>query len=234
MSTLIARGNFWRKGNPDWFWALEGVDLMVSGPGKRIGIIGDNGSGKTTLLRIIAGVTRPTKGAVTVHGRVVPLLELGAGMHPELTGRENIYLNGIILGMRRREVRRKLDAIGDFAGVSRFLDMPLKHYSLGMVMRLGFSVAIHVDADILLVDEAWGIGDVGFQAKSFEQMGKMQAKGVATLLVSHDLQVVRRLTDEVLWLQSGRVMGFGPTESVIKAYLAATAERRHQTTLGEI
>jgi len=202
------------------------VDLTLSGSGKRLGIIGDNGSGKTTLLRVIAGVTQPTSGTVVVNGRVVPLLELGAGMHPDLTGRENIYLNGILLGMRRHEVRRKFDAIVEFAGVSEFMDMPLKHYSVGMTMRLGFSVAIHVDANILLVDEAWGVGDAGFQARSLEQMRRMHAQGVSSLLVSHDLTIIRQLTDEVLWLQSGRVAAFGPTESVVKSYLAANSERR--------
>ena len=210
-----------KNGSPDWFWALRDVDLSISGSGKRIGIIGENGSGKTTLLRIIAGVTEPTGGIVTVRGRVVPLLELGAGMHPDLTGRENIYLNGIILGMQRREVRRKLDRIVEFAGVADFLDMPLKHYSVGMTMRLGFSVAVHVDADILLLDEAWGVGDAHFQTKSAEQLRRMHAQGICSLLVSHDLEILRRLTDETLWLKAGRVAAFGPTGAVIQSYLAS-------------
>ncbi len=227
METLIARRCL-RRGPqaPDWFWALEEVNLLLSGSGKRLGVIGANGSGKTTLLRIIAGVTQPTTGTVTVNGRVVPLLELGAGMHPDLTGRENIYLNGILLGMRRREVRLKFDQIVEFSGVKEFLNMPLKHYSVGMIMRLGFSVAIHVDADILLVDEAWGVGDAEFQARSFEQMRHMHAQGVSSVLVSHDLAIIRQLTDEALWLRSGRVAAFGPTESVVKSYLAATSEQR--------
>lgn len=211
------------KENSDWFWALQSVDLTMVGSGKRIGLVGENGSGKTTLLRIIAGVTVPTSGAVEVRGRVVPLLELGAGMHPDLTGRENIYLNGILLGMRRREVQKKFDQIVEFSGVSKFLEMPLKHYSVGMIMRLGFGVAIHVDADILLVDEAWGVGDAEFQAKSMEQMKSMHDKGVCSLLVSHDLELLRRLTDQTLWLKSGRVIAFGPTESVLRAYQAAAS-----------
>jgi len=215
-----------RGDQSNWFWALEGVDLTLSGSGRRLGIVGDNGVGKTTLLRIIAGVTQPTSGTVIIRGRVVPLLELGAGMHPDLTGRENVFLNGILLGMRRREVQRKFDHIVEFAGVSQFLDMPLKHYSVGMMMRLGFSVAIHVDADILLVDEAWGIGDAGFQFKGFEQMKKMQSKGVCSLLVSHDLDVIRRLTDEVLWLKEGKVAALGPTSLVLESYLAASGNRR--------
>lgn len=224
VETLIAHRYLRRSPQAsDWFWALEGVDLTLSGSGKRLGVIGDNGSGKTTLLRIIAGVTQPTTGTVIVNGRVVPLLELGAGMHPDLTGRENIYLNGILLGMRRREVRSRFDAIVEFSGVTEFLDMPLKHYSVGMIMRLGFSVAIHVGANILLVDEAWGVGDAGFQARSFEQMRRMHAQGVSSILVSHDLAIIRRLTDETLWLRSGRVAAFGPTESVVKSYLAASS-----------
>ncbi|MBI3317870.1 MAG: ABC transporter ATP-binding protein [Candidatus Omnitrophica bacterium] len=201
------------------------MDLTVSGGGKRLGIVGDNGSGKTTLLRIIAGVTRPTHGTVMVNGRVVPLLELGAGMHPDLTGRENVYLNGILLGMRRSEVSRKFGRIVEFAGVTEFLDMPLKHYSLGMIMRLGFSVAIHVDADILLIDEAWGVGDVGFQAKTMEQMRQMRNHGASSILVSHDVSILRQLTDEILWLKSGRIAAFGPTESVVKAYWAVAPQR---------
>jgi len=218
---LIRSGLGWENSRSDWFWALQDVDLSVSGSGKRIGIIGENGSGKTTLLRIIAGVTEPTDGTVMVRGRVVPLLELGAGMHPDLTGRENVYLNGMILGMQRREVRRKLDRIVEFAGVADFLDMPLKHYSIGMTMRLGFSVATHVDADILLLDEAWGVGDAHFQAKSAEQLRRMHAQGICSLLVSHDLEILRRLTDQALWLRAGRMAAFGPTDAVIQSYLAS-------------
>lgn len=220
--SLLYRNPFARgKNSADWFWALRGLNLSI-GDGGRIGVIGANGSGKTTLLRIIAGVTEPTSGSVTVRGRVVPLLELGAGMHPDLTGRENIYLNGVILGMRRREVQRKFDRIVEFAGVSAFLDMPLKHYSLGMTMRLGFSVAIHVDAELLLIDEAWSIGDAGFQEKISEQMRGLHERGVCSVLVSHDLEIVRRMTDQALWLDSGRVAASGPVESVIRSYLSAS------------
>lgn len=219
--SLIRKQRVREDGRSDWFWALRDVDLSIIGSGKRIGIIGENGSGKTTLLRIIAGVTEPTSGTVMVRGRVVPLLELGAGMHPDLTGRENIYLNGIILGMQRREVRRKLNRIVEFAGVADFLDMPLKHYSVGMSMRLGFSVATHVEADILLLDEAWGVGDAHFQAKSAEQLRRMHAQGVCSLLVSYDLEILRRLTDQALWLKAGRAEAFGPTSEVIRSYLAS-------------
>ena len=208
----------------DWFWALEDIHLVVTRPGTRLGVIGANGSGKTTLLRILAGVTNPTRGTLMVDGRVAPLLEPFAGMQPDLTGRENIFLVGTILGMRRREIQRKFDAIVGFAGVEPFLDMPLKHYSLGMTMRLGFSIAIHVEADIILVDEAWAIGDVRFQAKSVEQIQRLQTRGVTSILVSHDLDIIRKLADQVIWLRGGRIAALGPTASVINAYVAATVQ----------
>lgn len=221
---LLSNWGFWRKdvSGSNWFWALEDVSLTISGPGHRVGIIGANGSGKTTLLRIIAGVTRPTSGTVAVTGRVVPILELFSGMQPDLTGRENLYLNGLILGMRRHEIRKNLDSIVDFAGVKNFIDMPLKHYSMGMMMRLGFSIATHVDGNIILVDEAWGIGDEEFQTKSQERLQALSKKGATLILVSHDANIIRQLTDEVLWLKSGRVVTFGPTDQVVEAYLQAT------------
>lgn len=201
-----------------WFWALDKVNLTVAGPGKWLGIIGPNGSGKTSLLRIIAGVTQPTSGTVIVHGRIVSLLELFAGMQPDLTGRENIFLNGIVLGMRRREIQKKFDSIVEFAGVRSFLNMPLKHYSFGMQMRLGFSVATHVEAEIILMDEVWSIGDADFQSKGMERLKLLRQRGATLILVSHDLEVIRKLTEETLWLQSGRVAAFGPTDEVVRAY----------------
>lgn len=223
IARLLTHWEFWREGasHSDWFWALDKVDLVLSGSGKRLGIIGANGSGKTTLLRIIAGVTNPTSGTVVVNGRVVPLLEPVAGMQPDLTGRENIALIGTILGMRHREIQRKLGEIVEFAGVSNFLDMPLKHYSLGMIMRLGFSIAIHVDADIILVDEAWGIGDAEFQTKSLERLQQLFHQEATVILVSNDLEIIRRQTDQALWLREGRVAAFGPSQGVIESYLKA-------------
>ena len=208
----------------DWFWALERVDLVVPQSGKRLGIIGANGSGKTTLLRIISGVTTPSSGTVIVNGRVAPLLEPVAGMQPDLTGRENIYLVGIILGMRRHEVKEKFEAIVDFAGVKNFLGMPVKHYSLGMVMRLGFSVAIHMDANIILIDEAWSIGDAEFQARSFERLKQLRQRNSTILVVSHDLEIIRRHTEETLWLHQGKVAALGPSEKVLDGYLQAVRE----------
>ena len=214
---LLAHRAPWKKSTEsDKFWALKGVDLTVS-PGQRIGIWGANGCGKTTLLRIIAGITHPTCGRVAVNGHVVPLIEPWSGMQHDLTGRENIYLSGIILGMCRREVQRKFDSIVEFAGLSRFLHMPLKHYSWGMIVRLGFSIAIHVEADILLVDEIWGVGDREFQTKSFNEIRRIQAQGVTTLIVSHDLEVIRLLADEVWWLKEGGIAAWGPKDSVFSS-----------------
>ncbi len=210
------------RADSDWFWALHDVNLTLSEPGKRLGIIGANGSGKTTLLRIISGVTIPSGGTVVIRGRVAPLLEPFLGMQPELTGRENIFFNGLTLGMRRGEIQRKFDTIVDFAGIKEFLDMQLKHYSLGMIMRLGFSVAIHVEADIILVDEAWSVGDAEFQTKSFERLQSLRRREEATLIVvSHELEIIRRQTEETLWLHQGKVADFGPTDRVIDAYLRA-------------
>lgn len=210
-------GHFFFREDP-WFWSLQDVHLTLQ-RGVSLGVVGSNGSGKTTLLRIIAGVTAPTLGTVAVHGKVVSLLELFAGMQGELSGRENIRFNGTILGMRRREIDRKFDEIVEFAGVGDFLDMPVKHYSSGMLMRLGFSVAIHTDSDIILVDEAWSIGDADFQAKSFKRLEDLRRKGATLILVSHDTSVLQKLTTKTLWLNKGHVEKFGETREVISAYL---------------
>ena len=214
-----------RRSEDNWIHALDRIDLEIATPGKRIGIIGSNGSGKTTLLRIIAGVTQPTRGTIIVHGRVAPLLEPVSGLQPELTGRENIYLIGVILGMRRHEVRQKFDDIVEFAGISRLLDAPLKHYSLGMIMRLGFSVALHVDADIVLVDEAWSIGDAEFKTKSLQRLHELHKKKATLILVSHELELIQQETDEALWLDQGRMAGFGPSRTVAASYLQSVRSK---------
>lgn len=206
-----------------WFWALDGLTLKVPERGKWLAVVGANGSGKTTLLKVIAGVTKPTSGTVIVHGRAVSLLELFAGMQMDYTGRENIYFNGLLLGMRRHQIREKINSIVDFAGVRKFLDMPFRHYSLGMQMRLGFSTAIHVEADIILMDEVWSIGDREFQSKSMERLLELKRRGVTLIVVSHDLDVVRKLADEALWLHHGRVQAYGLTKRVLEAYLRATS-----------
>ena len=230
-STMLFRMPRWGKARgSDLFWALHDIHLTVSGSGKWLGIVGANGSGKTTLLRIIAGVTQPTQGTVIINGRVVPVIELYAGLQPELSGRENVYLNGVILGMRRREIRRKLESIVEFAGARRFLDMQLKHYSSGMVLRLAFSIASHVDAEIILLDEAWSAADAEFYRKSIERLKQLKRQGATTVLVSHDLDVVRQLADDVAWLSGGRLVKVGPTDSTLKAYVAAMNEPHHNTS----
>lgn len=200
--------------------ALRGVSLTIQ-PGTSLAVIGSNGSGKTTLLRLIARVLRPSSGRVRVHGRIAPLLDLVGGFHPELSGRDNIVLNGTLLGLRRREIRQRLDSIVDFAEIGAFIDAPLRTYSAGMILRVGFAVATDIEPDILVIDEALGVGDEHFQRKCAARIDRMRAHGVTFVLVSHDLQSVQRLCPRVLWLDRGRIRALGPAADVIAAYLAA-------------
>jgi lipopolysaccharide transport system ATP-binding protein len=209
--------------NEDFIWSLKDVSLEMR-EGETVGIIGRNGAGKTTLLKILARVTRPTAGLAAVRGRIGSLLEVGTGFHPELTGRENIFLNGAILGMSRREIAAKFDAMVDFSGVERFLDTPLKHYSSGMQLRLAFSVAAHLEPEILLVDEVLAVGDVQFQKKCLGKMKDVAAAGRTGVVVSHQLNQVRRLCERVVWLDGGRVRMNGPTAAVVAAYESAMLE----------
>lgn len=200
------------------FWALREVDFEVR-RGEILGIVGHNGAGKTTLLKLLSRITEPTEGRAEIRGRVGSLLEVGTGFHPELTGRENLYLSSAILGMRKVEIDRRLDEIVEFAEIGRFLDTPIKRYSTGMRVRLAFSVAAHLDPDVLLVDEVLAVGDFAFQNKCLGKMGSLHEGGRTILLVSHDLSVIRRLATRVLWLDGGRVAGCGPTLETIAAYL---------------
>lgn len=206
-------------------WALRDVSFDVT-QGEAIGVIGRNGSGKTTLLRILSRITEPTEGLSRVRGRVGPLLEVGTGFHPELTGRENIYLNGAILGMRKRELDRKLDEIVAFAEVDKFLDTPIKFYSSGMYVRLAFAVAAHLEPEILLVDEVLAVGDAAFQKKCLGRMGEVGRHGRTVMFVSHQMNAVRRLCTRVLWLESGRVKMFDSTTRVLSAYEGALSVAR--------
>jgi lipopolysaccharide transport system ATP-binding protein len=199
-------------------WALRDVSLAVE-PGEILGLIGPNGAGKSTILKLAAGVTQPTEGRVSVVGRLGSLLELGAGFHPELSGRENVFLNGQIMGMSRREIRQRYDAIVDFAEIGEFMDMPVKRYSSGMGARLGFAVAIHMDPDILLVDEVLSVGDHNFHRKSRDRMLALVKSGKAVIFVSHNPLIVEHLCNRVLWLDRGRVRKSGPSREVINAYL---------------
>ncbi|XDD41529.1 ABC transporter ATP-binding protein [Leptospira sp. WS60.C2] len=202
----------------DRFWALKDVSFDIE-QGDRIGIIGRNGAGKSTLLKILSRVTTPTSGSIKIKGRVASLLEVGTGFHPELTGRENIYLNGAILGMTTKEVKRKFDEIVDFAGVEYFIDTPVKRYSSGMYVRLAFAVAAHLDPDILIVDEVLAVGDANFQKKCLGKMEDVSKnQGRTVLFVSHSLNAISNLCENVIWMKDGRICENGIAKDVIKSY----------------
>jgi teichoic acid transport system ATP-binding protein len=205
------------------FWALKDVSLTVK-RGETVGIIGVNGSGKSTLLQLVCGILRPTRGEVRAHGRISTLLELGSGFNPEFTGRENVYLQGAILAMPRREIDRRFDAIAAFADIGGFLDQPVKTYSTGMLVRLAFSIAINVQPEILVVDEALSVGDVFFQAKCFHRMEELRRSGVTILLVSHEMNTVRTLCDRVVLLDAGEVVHEGEPRAAIETYFKRRAQ----------
>jgi ABC-type polysaccharide/polyol phosphate transport system ATPase subunit len=213
----------------DYLWALRDVSLDVR-QGEVVGLIGRNGAGKTTLLKLLSRITRPTTGFAEIRGRVGSLLEVGTGFHPELTGRENIYLSGAILGMQKREIDRKKDAIIAFAEVERFLDTPLKHYSTGMQMRLAFAVAAHLEPEILLVDEVLAVGDIEFQKKCLGKMQDISGSGRTIVFVSHQMGQMRRLCQRVFWIDNGQVREEGPAGKVIAAYESAGLQRNSKPT----
>jgi lipopolysaccharide transport system ATP-binding protein len=198
--------------------ALRNVSFQVH-RGEAFGIIGRNGSGKSTLLKLISGILKPTNGTVAVNGRIAALIELGAGFHPEITGRENIYINGIMLGLSRREIDERFDRIVEFSGIADFLDQPVKTYSSGMYVRLGFAVAVHVDPDVLLIDEVLSVGDEEFSARCVAKIQEMKYRGVTLLFVTHQLDQVRTLCDRALWLDKGMVEAIGDPMRVVDAYL---------------
>jgi homopolymeric O-antigen transport system ATP-binding protein len=204
----------------EYVQALSDVSLAVP-RGATLGIIGPNGSGKSTLIRLIAGIYRPDTGRITTEGRVSALIELGAGFHPEFTGRENIYINGVILGLTRAQIRRRLDEIVQFAGLEDFIDSPVRTYSSGMYMRLGFSVAVHVDPDVLLVDEVLAVGDEPFVRKGLERMDEFKRQGKTIVVAGHDLALVERWCDAAILLEKGRVTAQGDPPEVAKAYRAS-------------
>jgi lipopolysaccharide transport system ATP-binding protein len=211
------------------FWALKDVSFEVK-RGEVVGIIGRNGAGKSTLLKVLSRITEPSAGRVTIRGRVASLLEVGTGFHPELTGRENIYLNGAILGMTRAEIRRKFDEIVAFAEVERFLDTPVKRYSSGMYVRLAFAVAAHLDPEILIVDEVLAVGDTEFQRKCLGKMGEVASGGRTVLFVSHNMGAVRELCSRALVLQTGQVLNQGSPAQVIECYLRTTRSKKSVLT----
>jgi lipopolysaccharide transport system ATP-binding protein len=199
------------------FWALQDVSFQVK-QGESVGLIGPNGAGKSTLLRLICGLGRPTAGRASVRGRVAALLELGAGFHPHLSGRENLFVSAVVSGMRKKEAAALYDEIVSFAEIEEFIDQPLRTYSSGMQMRLAFSVAVHVNPDVLIVDEALAVGDAHFQQKCLERIERFHQAGKTLLLVSHDMGLIRRFTGRALWLKGGRVASDGPSGEVINAY----------------
>jgi len=199
------------------FWALDDVDFEIRA-GETFGLIGDNGSGKSTLLKCMAKILYPNKGRIAIAGSVAALLEVGSGFHPELSGRENVYLNGSILGMTRKEIDAKFDEIVDFSGVREFIDQPVKNYSSGMYVRLGFSVAINVDPDVLLVDEVLAVGDEAFQAKCAEKFVEFRERGKTVIIVSHSLDTLAQMCDRLAWLSHGHLQLIDDPETVIEAY----------------
>ena len=203
----------------DPFYALKDITFSVA-KGQSLGVVGGNGAGKSTLLSLVSGLCQPNEGRVTVRGRVAPLLELGSGFNLDLTGQENVYLNAALLGMGRRRTDECFSKIVEFSGVGAFIEQPLRTYSTGMVMRLAFSVAIHVDPDILLIDEVLAVGDQSFQAKCFDRILELKNGGKTLLFVSHAPGLVRRLCERCLWLDHGHVVRVGPTEEVMDAYEA--------------
>lgn len=208
-----------RRERQESFWALKDVSLEVR-EGEVLGLIGRNGSGKTTLLKILSRITRPSEGSAVIHGRVGSLLEVGTGFHPELTGRENTYLSGAILGMGKQEINRKFDEIVSFAELEQFIDTPVKHYSSGMYVRLAFAVAAHLEPEILLVDEVLAVGDIRFQKKCLGKMGDVARGGRTIILVSHQLTQIRRLCQRAVWLDGGMVRQIGATPELVSAYEA--------------
>jgi len=200
------------------FWALKGVSFQAR-RGEALGVIGPNGAGKSTILKLLSGIMRPNKGEIKVNGRLSALIEVGAGFHPDLTGRENIYLNGAILGMKKSEIDKKFDEIVDFSGVEEFIDTPVKRYSSGMYARLGFSVAAHVNPDILLVDEVLSVGDLQFQEKCISKMLSLKNAGIPIVFVSHNLQSIQLLCGRAILLKNGRIFKEGSVETVLSEYL---------------
>jgi len=207
-----------RRSSREEFWALSDLSFEVQ-PGEVLGIIGRNGAGKSTLLKLLARITEPTKGRIELNGRTASLLEVGTGFHPELTGRENIYLNGAILGMSRAEIRKRFDEIVDFAGVEKFIDTPVKRYSSGMSVRLAFAVAAHLEPEILIVDEVLAVGDFEFKSKSLKKMKEVSERGQTTVFVSHQLNAVRQLCTSCILLESGKITTKGSTGDVLSRYV---------------
>jgi ABC-type polysaccharide/polyol phosphate transport system ATPase subunit len=232
IKSAILSGTLVNDLNPDeTFQALKGVSFIVP-RGCTFGIVGRNGSGKSTALKVVAGITKPTTGTVAVEGRLSALIELGAGFHPEISGRENVFINGIMLGLSKRDITRRFDEIVEFAELEDFIDAPVKTYSSGMYMRLGFAVAIHVDPDVLLIDEVLAVGDEAFTHKCLDKFAEFRRRNRTVLLVTHSLNLVERFCDEALWLNEGRARAMGDPRRVVSAYITDVEkqEERHMAS----
>ena len=228
LKSALLKGNLIGELRPDeTFTALSGVTFNVW-EGSTFAVIGRNGSGKSSLLKVLAGITKPTMGEVEVNGRVSALIELGAGFHPEISGRENVFINGIMLGLSKREISERFDEIVDFAELEEFIDAPVKNYSSGMYMRLGFAVAIHVNPDVLLIDEVLAVGDQEFVHKCLDKISEFRRRGKTIILVTHSLGLVERLADEAIWLDGGKIQVRGDPKKVVDAYLAQVTSREEE------
>ncbi len=217
-TTLKERLLFLRSSKVDTFWALQNINIEIQ-KGETVGLIGHNGSGKSTLLKLITRIIYPTNGEIRTYGRVSSLLELGAGFHPDFTGRENIYINASIFGLTKKEIDRRLDSIIAFSELEGFIDSPIRTYSSGMYMRLAFSVAVHVEPQILLIDEILAVGDVNFQKKCIDKIKEFKKKGVTIVFVSHNMEDVKYICDKVIWLEHGHMIEYGETGAVVGRYL---------------
>jgi len=227
--SALVKGDLFRALRPDELvTALDDVTLSVE-KGQTFGVIGENGSGKSTLLKLIAGIAKPTQGEVRTQGKISALIELGAGFHPEITGRENVFINGIMLGLSKKEISAKFDDIVAFAELEEFIDAPVKTYSSGMYMRLGFAIAINVNPEILLIDEVLAVGDAAFVPKCLDRIDDFRRRQKTILFVSHDLNTVRKICDRVAWLKSGRVQMIGEPKRVVDAYLQDVAEKQERS-----
>ena len=222
LKAALMRG---KRASYEEFWALRDVNFEIP-QGSTFGLIGENGSGKSTLLKCIAQILQPDQGRVTVNGRLAALLELGSGFHPELSGRENVYLNGSILGLSKRELDRKFDSIVGFSGIGEFIDQPVKNYSSGMYVRLGFAIAINVEPDILLVDEVLAVGDSSFQEKCMDKFAEFRKMGKTVVIVSHAMGSLRSMCDRAIWLEHGKMIGEGKANEIVDGYLDAAYEAR--------
>ena len=217
LKEVLTRG-FHRLKPVDHFWALRDVSFRVAS-GQMLGVIGSNGAGKSTLLRLVGGVGRPDRGGIQVNGRIGALLDLGVGFHPELSGRENVFISGVVAGLTRREVAQRFESIVDFAELQPFIENPLRTYSTGMQMRLAFAIAVHTSPDVLLIDEVLAVGDASFQRKCRERITQFKAAGCAIILISHETTMIQQLCDQALWLRGGRIVAHGSPEMIADQYL---------------